>query len=88
MEFLKLWWMAFWRAAIVFVWQDPSPSSGLVGALGFAVGTAAALVVLARKSLRTFPLIRLIRKEPVVIDLREVPLPPPEENVPRLRWED
>ncbi len=88
MQFLKLWWMAFWRAAIVFVTLDPSPSSGLAGAFGFAIVAAAALVIFARKSIRIFPLIRLIRQEPAVIDLREAPLPPPEENVPRLRWDD
>lgn len=73
MQFLKLWWMAFWRVAIVYVALNDSPSSGIVGAFGFSLVIAAVTVGVFGLSIRTFPLIRLVARKPVVMDLRKNP---------------
>lgn len=85
MQFLKLWWMLAWRLAILAaLWSvnvtNGSPSSAMVGAIGFSLVPAAVIVLAVRKSVRTFPLIRLMARKPIVIDLDPAREPPARDN--------
>lgn len=64
-QFLKMWWMTYWRLAVI---------SGLRTSLQWILLIVSAIVAVllvwrARVSLRTFPLVRLARRQTVVIRL-------------------
>ena len=85
MEFLKFWWMLWWRMSIVTLfWEanltNGSPSSGIAGAFGASLAVALVIHLALEKSLRTFPLIRLIARQPVLIDLDPTVGPPHRDN--------
>lgn len=74
MEFLKFWWMLWWRFSIVTLfWEanrwNGSPSSGVASAFGASLAVSLVVHLALKKSLRAFPLIRLIARRPVVINL-------------------
>lgn len=85
MQVLKLWWMLSWRLMIVAsLWSanvaNSSPSSAMVGALGFSLVPALVIVLAARKSVHIFPIIRLIIRKPVIIDLDPERQSPAQQN--------
>lgn len=74
MQSLKMWWMLAWRLMIVAAFwavnvADSSPSSAMVGAIGFSLVPALVMGLAVRKSIRIFPLVRLVMRKPVVIEL-------------------
>lgn len=88
MEFLKFWWMLWWRMSIVALfWEanltNGSPSSGIAGAFGASLAVALVIHLALKKSLRAFPLIRLVARKPVIISLDSIGEPVREDVSPR-----
>lgn len=85
MEFLKFWWMLWWRFSIVALYWEAnlingSPSSGVASAFGASLAVALVIHLALKQSFRTFPLIRLIARRPVVINLDPTKEPSRREN--------